>query len=150
MAKIKPKKYQIIEIKKNKSLADVKLKIDLSLIPDKLFLRNTEHDRIFVLVEKDTYCYGGHICLNISTEERKEKLGMESIKVAEFTFANVYSDVSETAFEDVFSMTEAYLKQIMIKGILKMSKKEATVAAQKAAKRLLFEDNNNYLEKLIN
>ena len=150
MAKIKPKKYQIIEVKKNKSLADVKLKIDLSLIPDKLFLRNTEYDRIFILVEKDTFCYGGHVCINTYIEENAIALNTTSIKIAEYSFANVDFDVSSDVLENIFSMAEAYLTQTMEKGVLKINKATAPVAAQKAAKHLLYEDNNGCLEKFVN
>ena len=147
MAKNKTKKYHIIEVKKNKSLADMKLKMDLSLLPDKLFLKNTEHDRIFILVEKDTLCYGGHVCINILSEEKQLFKSNEPIKIAEYTFVNIYSDVPDVVFEEIIFMTETFVKLTTPIIWQRINKKDATVAAQKAAKHMLFSEREDCWEK---
>lgn len=147
MAKIKAKKYHIIEVKKNKSLADMKLKMDLSLLPDKLFLKNTEHDRIFILVEKDTLCYGGHVCINILNEEKQILKNNEPIKIAEYTFVNIYSDVPDTVFEQIIFMTETFVKLTTPIIWQRIGKKDVPVAAQKAAKHMLFSEREDCWEK---
>lgn len=147
MAKIKAKKYQIIEVKKNKSLADMKLKMDLSLLPDKLFLKNTEHDRIFILVEKDTLCYGGHVCVNIINEEKQILRSNELVKVAEYTFVNTYSDIPDNVFEQIIFMTETFIKLTTPIILQRINKKDVPIAAQKAAKHMLFSEKEDCWEK---
>lgn len=147
MAKIKAKKYQIIEVKKNKSLADMKVKMDLSLLPDKLFLKNTEHDRIFILVEKDTLCYGGHVCINIINEEKQVLTNNEAVKIAEYTFVNTYSDIPDNVFEQIIFMTETFVKLTTPIIWQRINKKDAPIAAQKAAKHMLFFEKEDCWEK---
>ena len=146
MAKKKTKQYEILTLKKGQSLQTIKTKLDLSYLPDMLFLKNTEHDYISILIEKDTSLYAGHVYVDFIQEDRTVSNQIESVPVAKYTFVNVLADVSMQAIEKVFVLTEASLKTNKSFLWQKIVKENAPEVAIQAAKHFLFEDNGYYLE----